>query len=439
MLATRRRVSEAPAKLGSITTIAAHLFVTLTLAVVVCCLFSTATYAQGSLSLGTVDTPTTVTSNTSDGWYYYTDPSHNVHNLNCLQTTVRSCSNAADWPLTFGYLNPVGIVPGVSTTLGTIVFFTGDGGGLSVLPGNFGYANNYFKAGYEIVELAWNDDWEYTYDPFVGSESASIQNAACRPATFMKKYVYDVLFAPSGGGGVLGGDSGAGFCAHGASAGSAATAYSLAYYGAGAWLDNVELISGPVFSDVEQGCMVSTANTMTNVCPSGQYGCQLGSGGSSWTLSPHYVGVNGQVGLWTKDNSCRGSSITTSTSNSAWLAQSIVDQSTGATPSFSYSATAMSGWLCRSVASGYGLPNNSSSQGQIFFANFTSSNHPLNYNVYAVDNCQGAENVGSGNVPGYQAAIFSGTIQGSNAVVDDMVGYHTSTVDIPAQCVRRTH
>jgi hypothetical protein len=176
---------------------------------------------------------------------------------------------------------------------------------------------------------------------------------------------------------------------------------------------------------------------MVNVCGSGQYGCQLGSGGSSWTLSPSYVGVNGQVGLWTNDNSCRGSSITTSSSNAAWLAQSIVDQSTGATPTFSYPDTAMSGWLCRSVATGYGLPNNSSSQGQIFYANFTSSSHPLNYNVYAADNCQGAENVGSGNVPGYQPGVFSGTIQGSNAVVDDMVG--NSTYSISAQCVRRTH
>jgi hypothetical protein len=41
-------------------------------------------------------------------------------------------------------------------------------------------------------------------------------------------------------------------CALGDSAGSAAIAYSLAYYGAGSYLDNVELLSGPVLSDIEQ-------------------------------------------------------------------------------------------------------------------------------------------------------------------------------------------
>jgi hypothetical protein len=438
MLATRRRVSERATKLGSITTIATHLLVAFALAVVVCCLFSTTSLAQGSLSLGTVDTPTTGTCNTSDGWYYYTDPGSTKHYLNCRQTTVRNCQNAADWPLTFGYLNPAGIVPNTAHAIGTIVFFSGDGGGLSVLPGNFGYADAYFKAGYEIVEIAWNDDWEYTYDPYSGSETASVQNAACRPATFMKKYVYDVLFAPSGGGGVLGGDSSAGFCAHGASAGSAAVASSLAYYGAGSWLDNVELISGPVFSDIKQGCMVSTGTPLVNVCPSGQYGCVPGSG-SSWSLSPSYLGVGSQVGLWTNDSSCRGSSITSTASNSAWLAQSIVDQSTGATPTFTYSSTAMSAWLCRSVASGYGLPNNSSSQGQIFYANIGSSNSPPLYAVYAVDSCTGAENVGGGNVSGYHTAIFGGTITGANAIVDDMIGYSNGGNVIAPQCVRRTH
>ena len=107
----------------------------------------------------------------------------------------------------------------------------------------------------------------------------------------------------------------------------------------------------------------------------------------------------------------------------------------GATPTFSYPDTAMSAWLCRSVAQGYGVPNNSSPQGQIFYANFTSTNHPPLYDVYAVDNCQGDENVGSGNVPGYQPGIFNGTVIGSNAVVYDMIG--SNTYGISAQCIFR--
>jgi hypothetical protein len=358
------------------------------MAVIVCGLFSALTYAQGSLSLGTVDTPTAGTCNTSDGWYSY----NGVHPVNCLQTTVRNCSNAADWPLTFGYLSPANIVPGISLAKGTIVFFTGDGGVLGVLPGTTTYADFYFKAGYEIVQLAWNDDWEYTYDPFQGSETASIQNAACRPATFMKKYVYDVLFngQPNG---VHTLNSAAGFCGHGASAGSAVIAYSLAYYGAGSWLDNVELLSGPVFSDIKQGCEQPPASPVT-VCGQtnyngGQYGCQLGTNGSTWTLGPTYSGVASQVGLWTNDSTCHGPGlITSSASNAAWLAQSIVDQSTGATPTFTYTylSTATSAWLCRSVAQGDGQPNNSSPQGQIFYAQIGQSNSPPHYDVYAVDN-----------------------------------------------------
>src|SRR5208282_4513681 len=43
-------------------------------------------------------------------------------------------------------------------------------------------------------------------------------------------------------------------CAQGFSAGSSAVAYALAWYGAGSYLDNAELLSGPVFSDIQQGC-----------------------------------------------------------------------------------------------------------------------------------------------------------------------------------------
>ncbi len=81
---------------------------------------------------------------------------------------------------------------------------------------------------------------------------------------------------------------------------------------------------------------------------------------------------------------------TTQQSNSQWLAQSIVDQGTGATPTFTYSNTAMSAWLCRSVAnqqtaqncSEYYVkydnycPNNSSPQGQIFYAQ-VAANSPV--------------------------------------------------------------
>jgi hypothetical protein len=132
--------------LRSTTKIATRLLLFSALAVIGC-LFSVSTYAQGSLSLGTLDTPTTATCQTTDGWYYHTDSSHNTHPLNCLQTTVRNCASANPWHLTFGYLSPVGIVPTVTKEPGTIVLFTGDGGIVQLLQGNFGFADKYFQAG----------------------------------------------------------------------------------------------------------------------------------------------------------------------------------------------------------------------------------------------------------------------------------------------------
>jgi hypothetical protein len=359
--------------------------------------------------------------------------------MNC-QNAVATCPNTANLSLTFGYLNPVGIVGGVSQAKGVIVYLTGDDG---TSPGNVDYLDAYFKAGFEVVSVAWGDAWEQAYYPIPSGTYGNIQNAACRPATFLN-YVYTAILPNLN-------NSSAAMCAQGQSAGSAAVAYSLAYYGAGAWLDSVELLSGPVFSDIKQGCEVTnTPPIPVTVCGGGQYGCQLGSGGSSWTLSPEYLsGANTSVGTWTNDANCANTTgtITSSTENSAWLAQSIVDQSTGAVPTFTYSSTAMSAWLCRSVKNAQlvncsaignadfnSCPNNSSPQGEIFYANFSSTNHPPSYNVYAVDYCLEAEGVVGGNVPGYQPAIFHGTIQGFNAIIDDMIG---NSAGIAAQCTAR--
>jgi hypothetical protein len=82
-------------------------------------------------------------------------------------------------------------------------------------------------------------------------------------------------------------------------------------------------------------------------------------------------------------------------------------------------------------------PNNSSSQGQIFYENIGFGNSPPHYAVYAVDNCVNAEAVASGNVPGYQTLAFNGKVSGLTAITDDMVGYTSGTVSIPPQCVKR--
>ncbi|HYM76279.1 MAG TPA: hypothetical protein VE377_09910 [Candidatus Dormibacteraeota bacterium] len=115
-----------------------------------------------------------------------------------------------------------------------------------------------------------------------------------------------------------------------------------------------------------------------------------------------------------------------------------MDQSTGganqgAIPTFSYLSTGMSAWLCRSSTT---TMNNSSPQGQIFYANIGQSNSPPSYAVYAVDNCPGSEAVGGGNVPGYQVQIFHGTVVGSTAITDDMIGIPPN---VPAGCTHTPH
>jgi hypothetical protein len=433
--------------------LATNLLFASALAVIVCSLFSTRAFAQGSLPLGTmlvgdpVSCPPTMTSN----WYTYTS-NNTTYYMNCFAAQV-SCPNTQNLSLTFGYLNPAGIVPGVTQPKGAVVFFNGSGG---TTPGGSGYDDTYFRSGYAIVQMAWADDWEQTYDPF-GSGTplyGNIQNAGCRPATFLN-YVYGGFFAT-----VLSSNSQAGFCAQGTSAGSAQIVYSLAYYGAGSWLDNVELTSGPVFGDIKQGCEEPDAGPVV-VCPSGQWGCQLG-GGSSWTLGPTYLaGPAPSVAQWTNDPYCQNTYpvATPPASNARWLAQSIVDLGTGATPSYSYPATAVSAWLCRSVynpsnydcaavnnKNSHFCPNNSSPQGQIFYANIGSTNSPPHYDVYAVDQCQGAEGVDgmNSNVPGFYPQDFGGTtqgggtIQGMTAIQYDMIGYKNGqgVQILPPQCVR---
>ena len=92
-------------------------------------------------------------------------------------------------------------------------------------------------------------------------------------------------------------NSSAGLCAQGASAGSGALGYSLAWYKDSARcfclstdLDNVELLSGPVFSNVKFGCQFPPPPSGYNVvCHTGQFGCSPGT--TTWSSGLQYVGA----------------------------------------------------------------------------------------------------------------------------------------------------
>jgi len=468
MSTTRNSGPEYPISLRPKTTTATKVLIVFALAVIACCFFATPTHAQTPLSLGTLSTggvnnPPTPCNN-GNGWYYFNN-NFAIVPMNCQTATVSGCNNLGvttsdNWPVTIGYLNPVGIVPGVTVAQGLIILH---GGGNGTAPESYALADNYFRAGYEVVQVVWGDDWELISDP-INSGYGNIQAAACRPATAFN-WISTNLFPT-----VFNANSQAGMCALGDSAGSAAVAYSMAYYNAGSYLDNVELLSGPVLSDVEQGCQWKPQAASVTVCSStsknGGYGCQLG-GGSTWTLSPTYLsGANSSVGGWTNDMSCANANglnqSTTQQSETQWLLQSLVDQSNitglGATPTFNYPSTAMSAWLCRSVQANPNFacaannnnnynscPNNSSPQGQLFYQNILSTSAPPHFAVYAVDNCSNAEGVGGGTVPGFYPQDFGGTQSGGGnaggfaAITDDMVGHVSGTTQIPAQCVHRIH
>ena len=382
--------------------------------------------------------------------------------MTCVGATVKGCNNgninSADWGVTIGYLNPANIVVGVTAAKGLIVLHGGSNG---TTPESFALTDAYFRAGYEVVQIVWADDWQLLFDPMPMNMLGNIQYAACRPATIFN-WIFANLF-PS----VQSANKNAAMCALGTSAGSAAIAYSLAYYNASTYLDNVELLSGPVLSDIQQGCGVGPglgANTSINVCGlqncgSGsnkyQCGCQLGTG-TTWTLGPEYLpGAIAGVATWTNDSTCANTwpTYTSAASNAQWLAESVVDLapggSSGAAPVFSYPNTGMTAWLCRSVqnpnnyncaannnANPNACPNNSSSQGQIYYANFGSGNLPPNYAIYAVDSCANAEGVAGGTVTGFYPNYFGppNYIQGVLAITYDMVGDGNI---VPAQCVKR--
>ena len=83
---------------------------------------------------------------------------------------------------------------------------------------------------------------------------------------------------------------------------------------------------------------------------------------------------------------------------------SIVDGSSGTvTPTFNYPTTTMHGWVCAS----YGMnqctaphcPNNSASQGNYYYEQFSGSNGPLQFKLTGVTSCKQEEGIGTGTDP----------------------------------------
>jgi hypothetical protein len=280
-------------------------------------------------------------------------------NSQCSQATI-SCPGTADLKFTYG------VKPG--TGAGTIVIYNGAAG---ITAGGANYVASFNPAGFTTVQVAWATDWQDT-----GLTTKNILTAACRPAS-VGQFVYSSIYT-AGGYGVLGGSAGAG-----------AVGYWLAWYGGGNIIDNVELASGPVYSDIEQGCEVPGANSVT-IVP---------TDGTSWTDTINFRG-GPQNGLTTETGyTCRPSTGNTSTTaNAAWLTQSTIQP--GWTSS--YPDTNISGWVCNNAQ------NNSEAEAWLFFSQLNSS-----FSLTAISGCTDSETVDGGYPPQ--------NVLGSTAITSDML------------------
>jgi hypothetical protein len=339
------------------------------------------------LSLGTVNGVTMLASCPTSGQFN--------SGTTCYSATVE-CTGAANLGFVYGESG--------SGTLGTIVIFNGGAGDTTA--GGSDFASGYASRGYKVVQVVWNTAWEITAAS--GGTGTNIKTAGCRPATVLN-YARQNIYSSGG------------MCAQGTSAGSAAIGYALAEYGAGSYLDNVELLSGPVLSDIEKGCVVPNTPSIT-VCPSSQAYCNTGTppeGG--WPDAPQYIGGDiTAINNWSGSTTCNGSANTTSTQNAAWKHMSIVDGLSDST--FTYPQTAMAGWLCSNTSVSCGsqpCQNNSAAEGQYFYVNVTGAVEP--FKVTRIDKCSGQEGVESGLLPPPNQ-----TTSGFTAIANDMIANCTS-------------
>jgi hypothetical protein len=284
--------------------------------------------------------------------------------MHCYQATV-SCPLNAEIGVYYGVRQPAG------QAKGTIMIASG-GGGHSVNIDLPGYSSPlaFLAAGYRVIEFVWSSDWEDT-----GLQQKSIKTAACGPSTIMA-YLNSTFSGLSDAS-----------CAYGFSGGSGALGYALTYYNAGSYLDKVELLSGPAFGDVEEGCKVPNAPPI-QICHAGQYNCI----GNEWTAKPQYIqGSAVSLRNWTGDQSCQGSSVTSEVSNIAWKEQSNVDGLPDA--SYYYPQTALAGWICSNAI------NSSAPQGEFFYNQFTTDSQTAGYSLTRIDGCAGSEGIEAGRTP----------------------------------------
>jgi hypothetical protein len=369
----------------------------------------------GTFSLGTLAMPPTNCPAGASGTNEF------AGGMQCYTGNTIACTGSDTITFSFGYATPSG------TPQGTIVLLPGGGGQDAGPEQEKKFAAYYYGKGYQVVQLQWDTDWEDVNNGNPPGYTPNIEVAACRPATFLS-YIYLNYYSP-----IQHELNTAGMCAQGFSAGSGALGYALAWYGAYKTasktqyhLDKADLLSGPVFSDIEQGCVVPQASSPT-VCSGSPSYCQLG-GLAPWMDHPWYTDTGNNQGpltsirQWTGDPTCNNSNnqTTSGMSNTNWKDMSIVSGGSNP-PVFNYPDTVVTGWLC---ASGYqgATMNNSAAQGWFFDDQVTAA---PGLSLYAVEYCPVAEAVyGSATANGPVVTVvpgLAGSPDGFTAIENDMI------------------
>jgi hypothetical protein len=317
-----------------------------------------------------------------------------------------------------------------TTLLGTIVMFSGDGGEMA---GNQGfqmyYVPQYELAGYQVVEVAWGPygtkglAWEIANSNPNSTTKPSILYAACRQATFLH-YVKTSGIWTTGG-----------MCAHADSGGSAAVAYSMAWYGEAVDVNKVLFENGPVFSNINSGCVVPN-NQYTTICAPNttQTGCNTVTwptvNGNPIQYSLEFIGGDASsVDKWTGNAAinptapCGGSNPTNYSTQ--WSNMSIVGGSApGYSATFNYPHTAMSAWLCQSPSNPGAVLNNSAAEGGLYYAQFTQQSQAGNLMSLNGVVCPFSEDIEEG-ITTYNGQVFDSR-NAYQALINDMTEGPTS-------------
>jgi len=180
-------------------------------------------------------------------------PDGTLGGATCYSMKV-SCDAIADWT-TYLKVN----IPSKNPPAGTVLFLVGQGGA-NLYDTEYTYGSttvgNVLKAGYTTVQISFGAPFDGGVNPYGWlTGPGGVRRLACRYAT-IANWVYNnpQVLNPNAA-------SSAPFCATGNGAGAGAVAYAVTEYGLNSIFKMIELTSGPVMTELDQGCNCSNGNS----------------------------------------------------------------------------------------------------------------------------------------------------------------------------------